>query len=117
MYKAERRRQKDLDEREMEGLDDQLDDIRKLLDFKPSKAEEKNDLMNRLLNKYNNNNDSNGQSDKNKKNDNKKEVDEDDSENKLTLNVNLKAALITHCGLSGAQLDEILEDAKNHSDF
>ena len=79
MYKAERRRQKDLDEREMEGLDDQLDDIRKLLDFKPSKAEEKNDLMNRLLNKYNNNNnDSNGQSDKNKKNDNKKNDKYDD---------------------------------------
>ena len=61
----------------MEGLDDQLDDIRKLLDFKPSKAEE-NDLMNRLLNKYNNNNDSNGQSDKNKKNDNKKNDKYDD---------------------------------------
>ena len=52
-YKAERRRQKDLDEQEMEQLDDQLDDIRSMLDFKPSKAEEKKQMMNRLLDKYN----------------------------------------------------------------
>ena len=52
-YKAERRRQKDLDEQEMEQLDDQLDDIRSMLDFKPSKAEEKKQMMNSLLDKYN----------------------------------------------------------------
>ena len=37
----------------MEQLDDQLDDIRSMLDFKPSKAEEKKQMMNRLLDKYN----------------------------------------------------------------
>ena len=36
----------------MEQLDDQLDDIRSMLDFKPSKAEEKKQMMNRLLDKY-----------------------------------------------------------------
>ena len=50
----QRRRQKDLDEQEMEQLDDQLDDIRSMLDFKPSKAEEKKQMSRiSLLDKYN----------------------------------------------------------------
>ena len=49
--------------------------------------------------------------------DDSKDEDEKDSDKKLTLNGNLKAALLTHCGLSGAQLEEILEDAQGHADF
>ena len=51
-----------------------------------------------------------------KKNNNSEEKDKDD-EKKLTINDNLKAALLTHCDSSRKQIDEILEDAQSHADF
>ena len=47
-YKSERHRQKALDEKEMDALDGDLDDIRGLLDFKPSRAQERQEMMDRL---------------------------------------------------------------------
>ena len=42
---------------------------------------------------------------------------DDNTKKKLTIKDNLKAALLTHCELTGAQIDEILQDAKLQSDF
>jgi nucleolar protein 14 len=50
-YRAERARQKAHDEREMESLDDQLDGIRGLLDFRPTKEQERQEMFARLANK------------------------------------------------------------------
>ena len=39
------------------------------------------------------------------------------SDKKLTISENLKAALLTHCNFTGAQIDELLQDAQSQSDF
>ena len=43
--------------------------------------------------------------------------EDESSEKKLTISDNLKAALLTHCDLTGAQINEIIQDAQSHSDF
>lgn len=55
-----------------------------------------------------------------KKTDERKEANssnDDQSSKKLYINDNLKAALMTHCDISGAQLDELLEESQIEPDF
>jgi len=52
-----------------------------------------------------------------KNNDSHDTSKEEDSAKKLTINDNMKAALLTHCDLTGAQIDEMIEKAQAQSDF
>ena len=48
---------------------------------------------------------------------NKEDEVEETSNKSLTINDNLKAALLTHCDLTGAQIDELIDEANSSADF